>query len=228
MARDALMAGTRPKTSPGEKGDSQRKEQDIEVERNACAVFADARDVARIDAEQQADSRKSQSKPDQAAGERERQAFDKKLADDLAAAGAESGARGEFAFARGGSARAGDWPRWRRRSGAQRRPLPREREAESRCRRSSTSCSGDDAESASARKWVVAIEPAELVCDQTQLGVGLGNGHARLEPCSHREEMHHVLRIQIELERHPKIGRRIGIQMPGPMTPTTRYGWPSS
>src|SRR2546425_1166034 len=43
-----------------------------------------------------------------------------------------------------------------------------------------------------------------------QLGIGLRNGHARLQPCSHSEKMHHVLRVQIELERHPKIDRCIG------------------
>ena len=66
------------------------------IERHGRPGFANPRKARRADTEQQANPNKPEDEAEKAAGQRERQALGEQLADDLPAAGAERGARGEF------------------------------------------------------------------------------------------------------------------------------------
>ena len=108
------MAGTRPKRIP-----VRTEMPRVNSRMLRSSVTAEPSSPMRgilpgLMREQKANAGESENEPEQAAGERKRQALGQQLADDLAAAGSERGAGREFAF----STRrvpAADWPHWRRR-----------------------------------------------------------------------------------------------------------------
>ena len=91
------------KEHAGEKRNQNGEDKDPPVESDVGAVLADEWDVAGIDGEEGADAGVSNEQANGAADEREKNAFGKQLRNYAAAAGAKSGANGNFTPANGGA-----------------------------------------------------------------------------------------------------------------------------
>src|ERR1700751_5566749 len=84
------------KEDSGEKRNAERKEQDVDVECDSRTIFSDARNIARVNAEQKTNAGKSKNETKRSASDRKRKAFCQQLADDLTASRAKSGTRSQL------------------------------------------------------------------------------------------------------------------------------------
>ena len=171
-------------------------------------MFADTGKARGADSEQGANAGVAEDEAEDAAGQREDDAFGQQLTDDARAARAHGGANGEFTLAAGcaheqkvGDVGAGD----------------EENEADrAEQDEEGLTSAGDDgvAQRLDAEAvfgvHILGMKAAILVGDEFELSVGLGEGNAGLEPAGNKEIVAVVGAVGIDLEGDPDVGFGIG------------------
>ena len=206
--REAPMAGKSPKRMPVRR-ETPRVKRRTRQSRPTAAPFSPMRGrSAGRDGEQRAHAGVAEDEAEDAAGEREDDAFGEQLADDAGAAGAHGGADGEFTLAAGGAdeEEIGDVG-----AGDEQDEADGSEEDEERGARVADDGVAErlDAEAVFG-SHAVRVVAAELVGGEFELGVGLGEGNAGLEAAGGEKVVALVGAVGVDLEGEPDVGFGIG------------------